>query len=251
MNCMDANPDKFQCMFLNAKPTFTRFNIYVDNTPVKVTECIKILGVYVDQALKFSSHVEHMCKRANQQLHALRRLRNVLDQSSRHSIYTSFIMSVFNYCSIVWMFTNKVHLARLCKIQERALRFVYHDSSSGYESLLKACNTPPINVFLLRSLLIEVFKCVNNINPTFLNELFIEGRCYYETRNKNSLYRPKVRTTLYGLKSFTSYGAKLWNNLPTVLRESTALSQFKRNLMSWYGPSCTCKSCLHFMTVVL
>ena len=51
---------------------------------------------------------------------------------------------------------------------------------------------------------IEVYKCVNNMNPQYLNEIFTLKKCTYDLRDNSLLERPAGRLTNYGLKSFKS-----------------------------------------------
>ena len=87
-------------------------------------------------------------------------------------IYKSFIMSNFNYCPIVWMFTGKKSLARIENTQKCALRFVLDDYGSSYHDLLIQSEVPGIKIMTLCLLAIEVFKCVNKLNSEYLNEMF-------------------------------------------------------------------------------
>ena len=45
-------------------------------------------------------------------------------------------MSNFNYCPLTWHFCGEKNTKKIEKIQERALRFIYRDYDSSYESLL-------------------------------------------------------------------------------------------------------------------
>ena len=91
---------------------------------------------------------------------------------SRMAIYNSFIISNFNYCPVVWMFTSKSSLNNLENIQKRALRFVCNDFVSNYSDLLEKCGSQGVKLMTLRFMAIEVYKCVNNMNPQYLNEMF-------------------------------------------------------------------------------
>ena len=113
------------------------------------------------------------------------------------------------------MFTSKTSLSKLGNIQKRALRFVLNDYQSGYTDLLHIAKVLGIKIMVLRYLTIEVFKCVKKISPAYLNAMFIRKECPYALRDNSILLRPKVNLTQYGLKSCKSYGAKIWNNLPT------------------------------------
>ena len=96
---------------------------------------------------------------------------------------------------------------------------------------------------LLRYLAIEVFKCINEINPAYLNAMFIRKECPYALRDSSILMRPKVNLTQYGLKSFRSYGAKSWNHLLVSYKARISINEFKKLIKSWDGPKCKCSVC--------
>ena len=133
------------------------------------------------------------------------------------------------------MFTRKTSLSKLENIPKRALRFVLNDYQSGYTDLLHNAKVPGIKI------MVEVFKCVNEISPAYL--MFIRKECPYALRDNSILVRPKVNLTQYGLKSFKSYGAKILNNLPTSFKANISLDEFKTIIKSWDGPKCKCSVC--------
>ena len=94
---------------------------------------------------------------------------------------------------------------------------------------------------VLRYLAIKVFKCVKEISPVYLNAMFIRKECPYALRDNSILVRPNL--TQYGLKSFKSYGAKIWNNLLTSFKANISLDEFKTIIKSWDGPKCKCSVC--------
>ena len=55
-------------------------------------------------------------------------------------------------------------------------------------------------------------------------------------RDSFIIEQPKRRTTTFGLRSFSYVGAKVWNELPTYLMETTDLNDFKSLLDTWNGP---------------
>ena len=68
-NCLDwfqynqlvANPDKFQLMFLGINNE--KLNLTINNNVIKSSNCIKLLGIYIDNKLKFDENVENICKK--------------------------------------------------------------------------------------------------------------------------------------------------------------------------------------------
>ena len=56
------------------------------------------------------------------------------------------------------------------------------------------------------------------MNPQYLNEMFTLKKCTYGLRDNFLLERPAARLASYGLKSFKSYGAKIWTLLPATYK---------------------------------
>ena len=121
-------------------------------------------------------------------------------------------------------------------------------SVSNYSELLEKCGSQGVKLMILRCMAIEVYKCVNNMNPQYLNEMFILKKCPYDLRDNSLLERPAARLTNYGLKSFKSYGAKIWNLLPATYKMGVSFDTFKNMIKTWSGPTCKCSVCCLFTT---
>ena len=249
-NGLESNHMKFQSMlFMHNRRSSNEMKITLNGSTIKPTECLRALGVEIDKRLKFNNHVEYMCKKAGRQVNALQRLKSNIDYPTRLLIYKSFILSHFNYCPTLWMFTGKRQLQRINKLQERALRFVANDYSSSYTILLDKCKVPSISTLCVQYLAKEVYKCINNLNPGYLNDMFINKDIKYVLRNSQKLCIPKVRTTGFGLMSFKYYGAKIWNTLPDNIKKSESLQVFTNHILSWNGPNCQCTVCRLFYVI--
>ena len=53
----------------------------------------------------------------------------------------------------------------------------------------------------LQLLMTKIFKTKNDLNPTFMKDIFAGRDNYYGPRNKNHLQVPTVRTTLNGTEN--------------------------------------------------
>ena len=180
-----------------------------------------------------------MCTKASRQINALKRVSKYLDENCRIMIYKTFISSNFNYCPVSWMFCGKANVDKLEKLQERALRFVFRDTTSSYENLLTRGDFLPLSVYRIRWLGIEVYKCFNGLNPNYLNNFFKQPSQKYELRDSHRLEQPKFNTFAYGLRSFRYYGSKLWNVLPFSVKNTKELHVFKKNITQWcHSTSC-------------
>ena len=240
-NGLKANPDKYDAIFLGNSNSGDIEHFKVLNYDIGIDSCVKILGVNIDDNLNFDKHIETICKKANNQLNALMRLSNYLSIDTKCIIYESFIRSTFSYCPLVWMFCGRARMEKLEKLQFRALRFVSNDFTSNYDDLLNSMKKNTLLLNRIQTLAIEMYKCVNDNAPEYLCNLFDQHNISYVLRDNNRLFQNRFKTVKYGLRSIRYMGAKLWNELPVNLKDSTSLEIFKDLIKKWEGPCSDCK----------
>ncbi len=250
-NFMQANPGKFPFMLLksvtchDAVPEF----ICINDVTIERQHDVKQLGITIDDKLKFDKHVQNLCKKAAKQLNVLYRFKSILDQKAKEMIYNTFILANFNYCPIVWHFCGRVSTRKMERIQERALRFLYNDTTSEYRDLLDKTGYDSLHLRRIKTIACEVFKCLFKLSPEFINELFKPKEVNYDLRNNSLLMQPNFKKIRYGKNTFQYYGAHLWNILPNDVKKCMDLKSFKIMLKSWEGPSnkCQCNMCEEYV----
>ena len=72
-NQMAANPDKFQVIFAGLKKG-QKLSLEIHGVSIRTTEEVKPLGMTIDSKLQFQSHMEAVCKTANQKVKAFSRI---------------------------------------------------------------------------------------------------------------------------------------------------------------------------------
>ena len=80
-----------------------------------------------------------------------------------------------------------------------------------------------------------MFKVNHGLCPSYLSDMFDANtnRLSYDLRSFGmNLIVPKARAN-YFRDNYASADAKLWNFLPTSLREQTSLKQFKTKIRSY------------------
>ena len=70
INSLKANPGKFQFMVLGANKNDC-FNLNVAAQVIPSSSEVKLLGITVDDELKFKKHINELCRKASYKLHAL------------------------------------------------------------------------------------------------------------------------------------------------------------------------------------
>ena len=82
-------------------------NIQTANTTIKNSKSQKLLGVVLDNKLKFDIHVGNICQKANRKLNALARLTNYMEFPKRRPLLNAFFKAQFDYCPVAWMFHSR------------------------------------------------------------------------------------------------------------------------------------------------
>ena len=128
------------------------------------------------------------------------------------------------------MFSSAKSLNKIESLQKRALRYLYSDDESPYDKLLAKSGKVTMKASRLRSLCVEIYKSINAINPSFMNEIF---RLRVTNRMFRSQYRldldfPRVNQVSFGNNSIRSFGPKIWNSLPPHIKSCENLETFKR-----------------------
>ena len=239
---MEANPTKFQAIILRNVDDST--NIPIRENIVPSAKQVKLLGVTIDDRLDFHQHVSIICRRAGAQLRILQRLSSYIDEHSRMSIFRCFVLSNFNYCSLVWNFCGAEYTSKMERIQFRALKFVYNDFNTSYTELLARANLPTLQLHRKREILVEVFKSVNKMSPSFMWDLFKVKDITYNLRSNRNVCLNHCRTKRYGLDSLSYHGAHLWNLLPNDMKKCKDLDIFKASVRNWNEPMCKCRMCM-------
>ena len=143
-------------------------------------------------------HIAKLCNKSAGQLNALNRLNRYLGFEEKKILINSFIYDNFNYCPLVWQFFSKNSLNKIENIKKGALIFLLNDYESDYKTLLKKCHKCTMEVRRLRTLALENFKTLNNLNLFAKREV--------SKRSKNNLEIANRKTVIFGDKNIRSLG---------------------------------------------
>ena len=228
INNMMANPSKFQLIILskNKEPIIT--TIKLKGKVIKSQESVVLLGITFDHKLKFYIHIKDLCQKASGQLNALFRLKSYLSHDSKKLSVNSFILSNFNYCPLIWHFSDYNSKRKIESIQKRAYRFIGPEKPK--------CS---MEIKRLKSLAIEIFKTKSNLNPSYMKEIF-KPKSNTTTNSilAQNLLVQKHKQVKYGRNSLRVLGPILWNCLPIKAKSIKCISEFKKYMESWGMMGC-------------
>ena len=168
-NFLQANPEKLQFIMFNDLNNDCVLSI---NNSVKLVkqEQVKLLGVTIDSKLTFTDHINGLCIKAGKHLNMLKRLSNMLNQDVKYQLFNTFILSHFNFCSVIWHFCSMADMKKIENVQKRALRIVFNDYTATYAQVRERANKPLMYVERIRNIVLAIFKIYHWFRPDFIKK---------------------------------------------------------------------------------
>lgn len=198
----------------------------------------KDLGVWVDQKLDFSKHVEEQTGKANRILGMIRASFTYLDIPTMRRLITSLVRPHLEYGNSVWnpLFLKDAQLVE--NVQRRATRLIpelnkeqlcgRHKRKLEYSERLKILKLPSLYYRRARGDMIEVWKYLNGIYQ--VDQTMLERDIGSNTRGHNlKLKKKHCRLKLRG-HFFSQRVVTAWNNLPKEVAEASTIYTFKCRL---------------------
>ena len=120
---MVLNPGKCHFKLLGVKEN-EQLELICNDIALKHSSHENILGVTIDNKLSFDEHIINICKTANKKLNALSRINHYMKQNQKEILLSSFTISHFSYCPLIWMFCSKKTSKRINAVHERSSRII-------------------------------------------------------------------------------------------------------------------------------
>ena len=142
-----------------------QFDLLCNDVTLKYSSHEKFLDVTIDNTLSFDEHVINICKTANKKINALSRINYYMKQNQKEILLSSFIISHFSYCLLIWMFCSKKSTKKANAVHERSLQIIRNDYEPLYPLLLEEAHQITFHQRCINSLMIEVCKYLNGHSP--------------------------------------------------------------------------------------
>ena len=243
-NLLKVNDSKTHTMILTTSQLRTTRDISVQvqigNSVQATSKVEKLLGLHLDENLKFAQHIlnddKSLVKGLRTRLKALLQIKKIASFKVRLMIANGIFMSKLCYLISVWGGCQEYLLSALQVVQNEAMRAVCkRGCRHPIRELLRETNWLSVRQLVFYHTVIQGWKVIKTRQPVYLHRILVGNRPRYADRlaAAGSLVHGK-RPRLELIESSWRWRcAQYWERLPRDIREMENEFQFKTNLKSW------------------
>ena len=159
---------------------------------------VKLLGIAIDNELKFDAYIGNVSKKAQKKFTVLTRIKIYLDFNKLRLLSKTFFDSHFKYYTLTWMFYSRTTNNKINKLHERALRLVYDDHVSTFEGFLEKDNSFSVRHYNIQTFCVELYKVFSGQSQTMVSDLFERKNINYNLRSQLDFVIQKVKVIYKG-----------------------------------------------------
>ena len=230
-NRLIINYDKTVCVLFRTqnKNIYKSINISLNSRQLSIQKDTNFLGVILDENLGWTKYIDQLCAKLSKSCFAIVMLKNSLDQTSLINVYYALFYSKISYNIIAW--GQSVDIQRVFVMQKRVLRVIFNmRNMESCRDTFKKNNLLTVTSIYLYKLFIYMYGIKNKLPAHCDNH-------EHNTRNRNNIYINKYNLTLYK-KSPLCAGSFLFNKLPSDIKETNNIKQFKAKIFKLLCSKC-------------
>lgn len=197
-------------------------DIILNDNVVKIENCVKNLGLYMDGTLSLDRHVNEMIKKIYYSLHSLKINKCYLNTDMRLKLVQALVIPHFLYCDVIVSAVNSRLRKKIEKAYKCVLRYIFglkrRETTKDYRKSIFGCEI--FKYFDYRFSLF-IFKIINFREPQYLYERLSFSRSE-RTSNLNIPKYENMQKNKFSVRS-----AQIWNDLPLNVKRERDFEKFK------------------------
>ena len=247
------NTLKTKCMLFSRKkdaqspPKITCADGSTEGATLEFVDSYKYLGIWLDSALSFNTHINNLQAKIKARLAFLFRNKSSFTHAAKHTLVRMTVLPILDYGDIIYRTASATALTLLDTLHHSAIRFATNAPFLTHKHVLyekvawtslKTRRSIHWHLFILKSLLGKT--------PPYLSSLLSIATLALGTRSSEyiQLSVPSGRTykTNFSRSSFRFAAADDWNTLQKTLKLTSlpSLPVFKQKLKQTFFDCCAC-----------
>jgi hypothetical protein len=217
-NNLNINFDKTKIInfghMQNNSPKY--YDIQYDGHKIGEVSDSKFLGIFIDKALTWKTHIDSICKRLNQYSYALSKLSKIVNKNTVLTAYHAFVTSTLRYGIIFW--GNSTDRERAFKAQKKCVRAMCNicipNSCQPHFIELKIHTLPSLYVYEMALFVKSNFQIFTTLKSK---------------RHANIISSFPSRSALMS-KNIQGMSSLIFNAIPNDIRNINNINIFKKKL---------------------
>ena len=210
--------------------------IVVNGCDLAPSTSVRNLGIILDERLNFKQHVSMLVKSCHYHLRNIYAIRKFLDRNSVVTLIHSFVLSRVDYCNCVYNHLPRYLLKKLQSIINRAARVVFGlPPRTPTTPYLMQLHWLPVTARIEFKLCLLAYKALKFGEPKYLVELLTpQSRDILSDSDPHLLSEPRaVGERSFADRSFSFTAPRLYNRLPSELKNLESVDSFKKHLKTY------------------
>ena len=172
--------------------------LFINNIKLERVFEYRYLGVYLDDSLSWSSHVNHTANKISKTNGMINRLKHTLPKQILTTIYNSLINPYLHYCILTWGSNTE----RLLTLQKRAVRSITNSHILAHtENLFKELKILKIDDILKQHQFTFYHKFLNNNLPKCISNIISKQDSQIRSCHSSFFLKPPVRVRTESAKT--------------------------------------------------
>ncbi len=232
---LKLNDDKTEFIVLGSKSSLSKVSsqsITVGEHQITKSEHVRNIGAMFDSTASMEVHVVKTSQSAWHHLFTISKIRPYLSKDQTKCVIHAYVTSRLDQNNSLLSGVPDYLLYRLQKVQNAAAKVILGGERRDHVTdHLKDLHWLPLSKRFIFKILLLMYKALNDKGPMYLKDLLIPKPCPRTLRNssENLLDVPRTRVK-YGDWAFNVLGPRLWNDLPSDIRECGSVRSFKSAL---------------------
>ena len=132
---------------------------------------------------------------------------------------------------------------KINQLHAPSLRIIWNDKRSNFNELLAKDNSASVHHNNIHALAIEIYKVAYGIFPAIMNKVFKLREETHHLRHTTQFLVDPIHTVFNSSKSASYLGLKIWEQIPTEIKNKDSFVRFKKEIRKWKPLNCPCRIC--------
>ena len=230
---LQLNPGKTEIIVFGNQQLLSKLQI--NGVFISPSVCIRLvpyaknLGFYLDGSLNFNTQVKRLKSSCFNKLRNIAKMKPFLSIKQMQQLVQALILSSLDYCNALYFGANSSTIRQLQSIQNRACATILGlKKREPKTEHLKNLHWLKVQERIEFKILLMTYKALNGLAPSYISELILYNPL---SGSRTPSLQTYISKTSYGDRAFICCAAKLWNQLPTDLRDCPfGINVFKSRL---------------------